>query len=180
MTKFTITALLAMACGARIAATAQTTSPDPQLTIQLHVQPGDSLTNLFGSDWQEVYQLNRCECRFASYINDANDPNFIFAGSSLAIPPDVHLTERALANCLVPFRPFRRSQAGTLHLSGYRQPKEEKSVSSMYQKIRHRQRELSRRISQSMSDSPRPNAKCHQMQRKLACLQRIKKLLRRV
>jgi hypothetical protein len=67
-----------------------------QPAVQLHVQPGDSLTNLFGNDWREVYQLNQCECRFASEINDANDPNFIIAGSSLTVPTDVHLTERAL------------------------------------------------------------------------------------
>jgi hypothetical protein len=59
MTKSTIIALLAMACGARIAATTEATSPYPQPTIQLHLQPGDSLTDSFGNDWQEVYQPNR-------------------------------------------------------------------------------------------------------------------------
>jgi hypothetical protein len=52
-------------------------------------------------------------------------------------------------------------------------------MSSRYQKIRRQQHELSRRISQSMSDSRRPNAKCRRMQRKLARLQYLKRLLRR-
>jgi hypothetical protein len=96
MTRLAITALLlTWICGAPIAAAAQSGPPGAAAT-QFRVAVGDTLLNLFGDDWRKVYDLNRCGCRFSPFISDANDPNFMYAGSSLTVPTDVHLTERAL------------------------------------------------------------------------------------
>jgi hypothetical protein len=74
---------------------AQTTDDVGALgSFLFQVQAGDSLTGLFGSDWQKVYN-NNCSYQFRDWVGDAGSPNFLLVGSVLKVPDNTYLTPRA-------------------------------------------------------------------------------------
>ena len=87
---------LVMVCGLNGAPAMAQTSDDAgtQGDLLFPVQAEDSLTNLFGADWQRVFN-NNCSCHFRDWEGDASSPNFLLVGTVLKVPDDTYLTPRA-------------------------------------------------------------------------------------
>jgi len=69
---------------------AQTVNNNQQV-FKLPVQYGDTLINLFGNDWEKVYDQN-CDCLFRADDEYVSSPDFLVEGAVLQISTDVYLT----------------------------------------------------------------------------------------
>jgi hypothetical protein len=89
---------MVLACALHVPiAAAQTSGNDTAgEDLQLPVQSGDSLTNLFENDWRKVYTTN-CNSlfKFGDPQEDGAMPILLIPGTVLTVPNDTYLTPRA-------------------------------------------------------------------------------------